>query len=75
MAREACQSLERELEAKAAVDSCLADQLLIYAALAEGKSEFSTPLFSLHLKTNAEVLLAMTGRNIILGGERAVTVI
>ena len=75
VAREACQSLSRELEAKAAVDSRLADQLLIYAVLAEGKSEFSAPAFTPHLHTNADVLRALTGRNIILGAERAITVL
>ncbi|MCX6771979.1 MAG: RNA 3'-terminal phosphate cyclase [Candidatus Micrarchaeota archaeon] len=85
VAQEACAELAREMapvaprgagqqHAGASVDSRLADQLLIYAALADGKSEFSTPEFSSHLKTNAEVVRAMTGRNIILGSDRTVAV-
>jgi RNA 3'-terminal phosphate cyclase (ATP) len=59
----------------AAVDSRLADQLLIYAALAKGKSEYRTSKITGHLKTNAEVLCSMTGRNIILGEDGCVKVI
>lgn len=38
------------------VDKHLADQLLLYAALAEGGSSFSTSQFTNHLKTNAEII-------------------
>jgi RNA 3'-terminal phosphate cyclase (ATP) len=75
VAAEACKELAAELESGCAVDMRLADQLLIYAALAQGKTEFTTPSFSSHLKTNAEVLRLMTGRNIILGGDRSVQVV
>ena len=75
VAQEACVALSRELEANADVDSHLADQLLLYAALSEGKSCFSAPSFSSHLQTNAILLRAMTGRNIILGDERSITVL
>ncbi len=81
VAQEACAELMREMPAAPheqgagpSVDSHLADQLLIYASLADGKSEFSTPVFSSHLKTNAEVIRAMTGRNIRLGNDRTVSV-
>jgi len=82
VAQEACAGLMREMPAAplgqqaqgALVDSHLADQLLIYASLADGKSEFSTPAFSSHLKTNADVIRAMTGRNIRLGNDRTVSV-
>ena len=74
VAIEAAEALLREIGAGAAVDSRLADQLLIYAALAEGKSAYSTGKFTQHLKTNADVLSAMTGRNIILANEREITV-
>ena len=57
-----------------AVDRHLADQLLVYAALASGRSAFSSFEFTSHLKTNAEVLRRMTGRNIILGGEGRIEV-
>ncbi len=75
VAEEACKALLSEMKAGASVDSHLADQLLLYAALAEGKSSFSTAKFSQHLLTNAGVLRQMTGRNIILGGEGKVEVV
>ena len=74
VAKEACDSLAQGLQSGCSIDAHLADQLLIYAALAEGKSEFSTPEFSSHLRTNADVVRAMTGRNIILGSDRVVQV-
>ena len=40
----------------AAVDERLADQLLIYLAIAEGTSEFTTPEITQHLHTNAWVI-------------------
>jgi len=85
VAQEACAKLAHEMASdvrhgtdsqyvRALVDTHLADQLLIYAALAEGKSEFSTSEFSSHLRTNADVIRAMTGRNIRLGNDRVVSV-
>ena len=56
------------------VDRHLADQLLIYAALAEGGASYSACEFTSHAKTNAEVLRSMTGRNIILGDEGKIEV-
>ncbi len=75
VAKEACSFFLGEIKAGACVDSHLADQLLAYAALAKGGSFFSTPRFTGHLSTNAEVLRAMTGRNIILGAKDEVRVI
>lgn len=69
VAQGACESFLSEANSGAAVDSHLADQLLVYAALAKGKTAFSTPKTTSHLSTNAEVLRSMTGRNIILGSE------
>jgi RNA 3'-terminal phosphate cyclase (ATP) len=68
VAGEACKDFMSGLEG-GAVDCHLADQLLIYAALAKGKTGFSAHEFTSHAKTNAEVLRMMTGRNIILGEE------
>ena len=74
VAEEACSSFLEECASGAAVDSHLADQLLVYAALAEGKSAFSAPKITAHLETNAEVLRAMTGRNISIGADGNVEV-
>lgn len=74
VAGEAAEAFLAEAESKAAVDSHLADQLLLYAALAEGKSSYATSRFTPHLQTNAAVLSALTGRNIRLANEREVAV-
>ncbi|MEM4554405.1 MAG: RNA 3'-terminal phosphate cyclase [Candidatus Anstonellaceae archaeon] len=66
VAAEACKYFEAQ--GSACVDPHLADQLLLYAALAEGESEFSTSQATLHLLTNAYVIERMTGRNIIIEG-------
>ena len=75
VAEDACSSFLAESASGAAVDPHLADQLLVYAALAGGKSGFSAPKTTAHLETNAEVLRAMTGRNIMVGSEGRVEVI
>ena len=74
VAQEACAALAEGLQSGCAIDTHLADQLLIYAALAQGKSAFSTPEFSSHLLTNADAIRAMTGRNITFGSDRVATV-
>jgi len=74
VAGEAAEALLAEIGASASVDSHLADQLLLYAALAEGKSAYTTSKFTQHLTTNAAVLSSLTGRNIRLANERDVTV-
>lgn len=74
VAKEACDALSDSLQSGAAVDAHLADQLLIHAALAVGKTSFTAPKFTSHLSTNAEVLRLMTGRNIILGNGSEVAV-
>lgn len=75
VAKEAAKTFLAESGKSAAVDSHLSDQLLLYAALAEGKSTYSTSKFTQHLTTNTAVLSAMTGRNIILAGEGRVEVL
>ncbi|MFA6214367.1 MAG: RNA 3'-terminal phosphate cyclase [Candidatus Micrarchaeia archaeon] len=74
VAQEACDSLLREIGSGASAGSHLSDQLLVCAALAGGITEFSAPELTPHLRTNADVVCAMTGRNIILGNDRVVTV-
>ncbi|HIH30186.1 TPA: RNA 3'-phosphate cyclase [Candidatus Micrarchaeota archaeon] len=74
VALEAAGNFLSEIKSGASVDFHLADQLLLYAALSEGRTSFSTSQFSEHLKTNAEVLRRMTGRNIILAEESRVEV-
>lgn len=74
VSQEACNALLSEISSGRALDRHLADQLLLYAALSEGRSSFSTSEFTEHTKTNAEVLRRMTGRNIILAEEGKIEV-
>jgi len=50
--REAAESLLKELESKATVDSHLSDMLVPYVALAEGNSAYLSRLVTEHLDTN-----------------------
>jgi len=75
VAQEACESFKSESAGGATVDSHLADQLLLYAALAEGRTAFAAPKITSHLSTNARVLRQMSGRNISLGSDGSVEVV
>jgi len=56
VADEACDDLFKFLESEKALDEHLANQIIPYVALAEGKSTFSTCKISGHLKTNIWVV-------------------
>jgi RNA 3'-terminal phosphate cyclase (ATP) len=51
-------ALAEFLSSGAALDERLSDQILLYAAMAEGASEWTTPAVTTHLVTNAEVIRA-----------------
>ena len=53
VAKQAVDELSQE---NAAIDRHLADQLLIYAAIAKGATQYQTSLCSEHLRTNAEII-------------------
>ena len=53
------------------VDKHLADQLLIYAALAEGKSVFKTSEITEHFRTNLEIIKKFIDRKIEVDGNTA----
>ena len=53
---EAAQAFLKHLERKAALDPHLADQALIYMAIAKGKSFFTTSEITSHLLTNIHVI-------------------
>ena len=61
VAQECLDNLKKETKD---VDIHLADQLLLYAALAEGKTEYTTSEISNHLKTNAYVISKFLDRKI-----------
>jgi RNA 3'-terminal phosphate cyclase (ATP) len=75
VAGDAVEAFVAEAKSGAAVDSHLADQILVYAALARGKTRYTAREFTSHLTTNAEVLRRMTERNIMLLGEGRVEVL
>ncbi|MBI5226973.1 RNA 3'-phosphate cyclase [Candidatus Micrarchaeota archaeon] len=67
VAQEALDGLKNEEKQKSDVDKHLADQLLIYAALAKGNSRYKTSEITGHLETNAEIITKfLTERKIII---------
>lgn len=66
VAKEAIENMNCE---KGEVDTHLADQLLLYAALAEGKTTYETSKISMHLETNSEVIQKFYNRKITLGNK------
>ncbi|MEW6528524.1 MAG: RNA 3'-terminal phosphate cyclase, partial [Candidatus Micrarchaeota archaeon] len=48
------------------VDKHLADQILVYAALASGRSRFKTSTLTMHIKTNAYIISKFIERKIAL---------
>lgn len=58
------EALDSVLEEQGDVDMHLADQLLIYAACADGPTEFSTSAVSEHLRTNAYIISRFVDRKI-----------
>jgi RNA 3'-terminal phosphate cyclase (ATP) len=67
VAQEALDALKAE---KDDVDMHLADQLLAHAALAEGRTSYSTSRISDHLQTNAHIISKFVERRIGTNGER-----
>ena len=61
VAQEAIDEFKRESAAE--VDRHLADQLLLYAAIAEGRTRYKTSEITEHLKTNAEVIRLFIEKN------------
>ncbi|HTY91250.1 MAG TPA: RNA 3'-terminal phosphate cyclase [Methanocella sp.] len=60
--REAASMLARELQSGAAVDAHLADQLILYMALAPGESGITTSVLSGHSAAGLRIVEQMTGR-------------
>ena len=68
VADEAFEKLIRHLESDAALDPHLADQFIIYCALATGKSFFTTSEISNHLLTNKWVVEQFLPQKIAVKG-------
>lgn len=71
VAQECLEALKAE---KYDVDLHLADQLLIYAALADGKTSYRTSAISGHLRTNAYIISKFLDRRIGIGEDGMVSV-
>ena len=70
-----CRSLLEDLNSGATTDRHLADQLILFAALAKGKTEYSIPLVTEHVQSNLwlveEILGArskLDGNNLAIAG-------
>jgi RNA 3'-terminal phosphate cyclase (ATP) len=70
VAQEAYDGTMKEMDSD--VDLHLADQLLIYAALAGGKTEFTTSEITNHLKTNVEIIQKFIDREIEIMEKRVI---
>jgi RNA 3'-phosphate cyclase len=71
---EAAQALIGEIESGAAVDSHLADQLVIYAALARGESRYLAPAVTDHVRLAIDVTERMLDARFTTQGERPVMI-
>jgi RNA 3'-terminal phosphate cyclase (ATP) len=56
--------LLQDLDSGASVDRYLADQLAMYAALADGASHYSVPTLTEHLETNVWLVEAILGADV-----------
>lgn len=54
--KECARALDKEMASKATIDHRLADQLMIFMALADGDSEIKTSRISNHIKTNKYII-------------------
>jgi RNA 3'-terminal phosphate cyclase (ATP) len=70
VAQEAYGALMKEKKNDSDVDMHLADQLLVYAALAHGRTSFKTSEITGHLRTNAEIIGKFIERKISVEGNR-----
>jgi len=64
VADEVCQAFRDFDRTLVTMDSLLADQLILYMALAQGKSFFTTEKITSHLKTNIEIIRMFLAANI-----------
>jgi len=59
--QEAAKMLVRELESDACFDAYLADQIMVFAAVAKGETKYTTSGISMHQKSNAYVINEFLG--------------
>jgi RNA 3'-terminal phosphate cyclase (ATP) len=68
--QEALDALIKEKNSVSDVDMHLADQLLVYAALAEGRTAYSTSEITEHLRTNTDIIAKFLDRKITIDGNK-----
>jgi len=66
---EAAKKLVSELSTKAALDTHMSDNIIIYLALANGKSEITGSSLTLHTYTVIEIVKTLTGAEVEVDGE------
>lgn len=64
------QSLLEDLRSGGTVDRFVADQLIIYAALAQGTTEYLVPRMTEHIETNLWLIAEMLGAKAKMEGNR-----
>lgn len=67
---EAAESLYMELKSEAAFDAHLADQIMPFAAMADGRTEYTTSKVTMHQKSNAYVINSFLGEVVRFEGSR-----
>lgn len=70
IADDVARMLLEDLRSGATVDRHFADQLVVYAALAEGTTEFRVPEVTDHVDTNLWLVQEITGAGVSLDGQR-----
>lgn len=71
---EAAQALIRELESGAPVDRHLGDQLVVWAALADGESRYTTSHLTDHTRSAIQVAQTIVGSRFEMQGEAPATI-
>lgn len=67
---EAAESLYRELMSDAAFDAHLADQVMPFAAMARGRTEYTTSEITMHQRSNAYVINSFLGEVVRFEGNK-----
>ncbi|WP_456329073.1 RNA 3'-terminal phosphate cyclase [Archaeoglobus sp.] len=67
---EAAENLYRELKSEAAFDAHLADQVMPFAAMAKGSTEYTTSEVTMHQKSNAYVINSFLGEVVRFEGNK-----
>ncbi|AGK60774.1 RNA 3-phosphate cyclase [Archaeoglobus sulfaticallidus PM70-1] len=70
--QESAMEIAKEMNSKAVFDRHIADQVMVFAALAKGKTSYTTSEITMHQKSNAYVIKQFFGDIIYFDGNRVV---